>query len=244
MALRLSTGFRNALLSKKGEATNLVTGTTISFGDGTGTDGRDQILDSGDGLGDFVKRSQITVSGSGSGTNDGTFEILSVADGAIEVVADSFATESATEQIILASAEGGSVSDLFRNGVICIFTGSQPASANLTETGFTKLVTITIGSGAFVAGAPGNGINLDVSTAGVLAKDADEVWSGSGLADGTAGWFRFYANPYTTGQDETTAVRFDGSCATSGAQLNLSSTAVTTGGTTTVDSVAMTFPAS
>ena len=48
---------------------------------------------------------------------------------------------------------------------------------------------------------------------------------------------------YTTGAS-TTEIRFDGSIATSGKELNISNTAITTGGTTTVDSVEMTMPAS
>lgn len=242
MALRLSTGLRNALLEKKAEATDLITATTISFEDGTGTDGRDQILDSGDGLAGFEKRKNITVSGSDSGTNDGTFEILSVAAGAIEVAAGSFSSESEGEQIILASAEGGSISDIFRNGVIDIYSGSQPADADTGETG-TKLVTITLSSGAFVADAAANGINFDETSSGVLSKDADEVWSGEGLDDGTAGWFRLYDNSYTIGSS-TSAIRLDGSVATSGAQLNLSNTVISTGGTTTVDTAELTMPAS
>jgi len=242
MALRLSTGLRNALLSNKAEAENLVTGTTISFGDGTGTGGRDQILDSGNGLAGFEKRRKITVSGSSGGTNDGTFEILSVAAGAIEVAAGSFSSESASEQIILASADGGSISDIFRNCVIDVYSGAQPSNADSGETG-TKLVSITLSSGAFVAGAAANGLNFDEATAGVLAKDTDEVWSGEGLADGTAGWFRIYANAYTTGASSS-AVRLDGSVSTSGGQFNMSNTAITDGGTTTVDSVSLTMPAS
>lgn len=239
MTLRISTGMRNALLSQRAVVTALKTGTTISFGDGTGTDGRDQILDSANGLGNFVKRGMITVQG--SGTNDGTFEILSVTSGVIEVAAGSLTTEAAGAQVILAGAVGGSVSDLFRNAVIDIYSGSQPASADAAETG-TKLARITLASGVFSPGSPINGVNFDVSTAGVLAKDADEVWSGLGLADGTAGWFRLYANAGTTGASDS-AIRLDGSIATSGGQFNMSNTAIVTGGTTTVDSVALTMPA-
>jgi hypothetical protein len=242
MALRLSTGLRNALLSKKAEAENLLTATTISFGDGTGSGSRDQILDSGDGLAGFEKRKKITVSGSAGGTNDGTFEILSVAAGSIEVPAGSFSSESAGEQIILASADGGSISDLFRNGVLDIYAGPQPSDADTGEAG-TKLVSITLSSGAFVADAAANGINFDETSSGVLSKNADEVWSGEGLDDGTAGWFRLYDNSYTTGSSAS-AIRLDGSVATSGAQLNLSNTSISTGGTTTVDTAELTMPAS
>ena len=51
-----------------------------------------------------------------------------------------------------------------------------------------------------------------------------------------------YANAYTTGAS-TSAVRFDGSVASSGAQFNMSNTTVTEGGTSTVDSVVITLPA-
>lgn len=241
MALRLSTGLRNALLSTKATATDLITGITISFGDGTGTSSRDQILDSGDGLSGFEKRKYITVSGSGGGTNDGTFEILSVAAGAIEVPAGSFTTEAASAQIILASANGGSISDLFRNCVIDIYSGSQPATADAAETG-TKLVSITLDSGTFVADAAANGLNFDVAASGVLSKDTDETWSGLGLAAGTGGWFRMYDNGYTTGAS-TEEIRLDGSVATSGSQLTLSNTAITVGGTTSVTAAELTMPA-
>jgi len=70
MALRLSTGLRNALLEQKAQATNLMTATTISFGDGTGTNGRDQILDSDDGLGDFIVNGKITVAGASEAGTD------------------------------------------------------------------------------------------------------------------------------------------------------------------------------
>jgi hypothetical protein len=239
MALRLSTGLRNALLDEKATANNLMVGTTISFEEGTGTDSRDRIIDSGDGLAGFVRRGKITVSGTSS--NDGSYEILAVAAGYIEVAAGSLSTEAAGGTVILAGATGGSFSDIFQNCICDIYSGSQPANADAAETG-TKLCTITLSSGAFSGGSATNGLNFGEVSSGVLSKEAGEVWSGVGLASGTAGWFRFYDNNYTTGAS-TTAVRFDGSVATSGGQLNISNTTITVGGTTTVDSVALTFPA-
>jgi hypothetical protein len=241
MALRLSTGLRDALLEKKATATNLMTADTISFGDGTGTSSRDQILDSADGLGDFIVNGKITVAGAGEAGNNDTFDILSVADGVIEVPAGSLTTESAGADVLLAGADGGSISDIFRNGVIDIYSGSQPANADAVESG-TKLARITLSSGAFVAAAPDNGLNFDAATSGVLAKATGETWSGEGLANGTAGWFRIYDNSLTTGASAT-AIRMDGSIATSGGQLNMTTTSIVTSGTTTVDSVALTFPA-
>lgn len=140
---------------------------------------------------------------------------------------------------ILSSA---SFQDALVNGVIDIYSGAQPASADDAESG-NKLLTITVGSGAFTPGTAANGINFADAVAGAIAKVAAEVWSGVAVATGTAGWFRFYANDKGTGASAT-AKRFDGSIATSGAQLNMSSTAITAGATTTIDSFTVTMPAS
>jgi hypothetical protein len=239
MAFRLSTGLRNALLDEKAEALNLMTATTISFEDGTGTSGRDQILDSGDGLGDFIVGDKITVAGSTS--NNVTAEILGVTAAAIEVAAGTLATEDAGDPVVLASARGGSFSDLFRQGVMRIYSGTQPATADAAETG-TLLCTISQSSAAFTKDVFANGLRLGAVASGVLAKEAGDVWSGVGVAAGTAGWFRFYDNSLTTGES-TSAIRFDGAVATSGSQCNMANTAVTVGGTSTVDTVALTLPA-
>ena len=242
MALRLSTGLRNALLDKKAEATNLIVATTVSFESGTGTGGRDRILDSGNGLGDYIRRDTVTVSGSTS--NDGNYEILAVANGYLEIASSSLTNESAEDAgaVVLAGARGGAFVDLFRNCIVDVFTGSQPVSADAAETG-SKLVSITLSSGPFTGGSAENGINFGEVASGVLHKEAGEVWSGLGLVAGTAGWFRFYANDYVLGAS-VTAIRMDGGVATSGSQFNLSNTSITVGGTTTVDSVSLTLPAS
>ena len=240
MALRLSTGLRNALLDKKAEATNLIVATTVSFESGTGTGGRDRILDSGNGFGDYIRRDTVTVSGSTS--NDGNYEILAVANGYLEIASSSLTNESAGDTVVLAGARGGAFVDLFRNCIVDVFTGSQPVSADAAETG-SKLVSITLSSGPFTGGSADNGINFGEVASGVLHKEAGEVWSGLGLVAGTAGWFRFYANDYVLGAS-VTAIRMDGGVATSGSQFNLSNTSITVGGTTTVDSVSLTLPAS
>jgi hypothetical protein len=242
MTIRLSTGLRNAMLDEKAEVQEAYTADTISFGDSTGTGGNDQILDSADGLADFSVGDKITVFGSTS--NNFTAEILAVeTDGsAIEVAAGNVTTEAAGDQVVLASARGGSLADLFRYGVMRIFAGSMPTDADTTE-GSTALVEITQGSGTFVAGTEDNGLLLGNVSSGVLAQETGETWSGAATSTGTAGWFRFYDNALTTGAS-TTAIRFDGDIATSGAALNMSNTSITSGGTVTIDSVSITQPAS
>jgi len=241
MALRLSTGLRNKLMDQEAEAVVvLVAQTTIAFDDtGSGPNGGDQITDSGDGLAAAIKKGMITVYGSTS--NNGTFKVLSVAsDGSyVEVESGDLTAESAGQSVTLVSATGASFADLFRNGVMKIFPGTQPANADLTE-GVTELVEITLASGT-PFNSNQNGINFGDASAGVLGKDAGEVWSGQASASNTAGWFRFYDKNRTTGASST-AVRFDGAISTAGAQLNMSNTTITSGGTTTIDSVAITLP--
>ncbi|QLA17701.1 hypothetical protein [Desulfolutivibrio sulfoxidireducens] len=136
----------------------------------------------------------------------------------------------------------GSFKEIMADGVVRIFPGTQPTSADDAE-GATQLVQITLASGTFTAGAADNGLEFGTASGGILAKSSGEVWSGVASVTGTAGWFRFYANDLTTGAS-TTQARFDGSISTSGAQLNMSSTAITAGATTTIDSFTITFPAS
>ena len=105
----------------------------------------------------------------------------------------------------------------YANGVIAIFGGTMPATANDTE-GSSPLVLLTLNGGAFTAGVATNGINLSTPVDGVLSKASGETWSGVGLAAAGTGtqatWFRHYANDYVTGAS-TTAVRYDGAIGTS-----------------------------
>lgn len=135
-----------------------------------------------------------------------------------------------------------SFKSIMGNGVIRVFSGVQPSSADDAEAA-TLLLEITVSSGTVTAGTATNGLTFDAPADGALSKAASEVWSGAASTTGTAGWFRFYANDLTTGAS-TTAARFDGSVSTSGAQLNMSSTAITAGATTTIDSFTVTMPAS
>ena len=127
-----------------------------------------------------------------------------------------------------------------------IYSGAQPASADELETG-TLLVEISESGGAFVSGSPEYGLNFgETAASAILGKAAAETWSGQAGATDTAGYFRFYPNDVSShiGADAggETKIRFDGAIATSGAQLNMSNTTITSGGTTTIDSVAVTMP--
>ena len=123
-------------------------------------------------------------------------------------------------------------SSIFANGIIEVRTGTQPASADAAATG-TLLGTFTLNSGAFVAGSPTNGLTFAAAENGAVSKSG--VWSFSGIAAGTAGWFRLKGNALDNDALSTTLPRLDGSIATSGADLNLSNISISPGAPSTVD---------
>ena len=129
---------------------------------------------------------------------------------------------------------------VFANGIIEIYTGTQPATADAAVTG-TLLGTVTLNSGAFVAGTATNGLTFAAAASGAVSKSG--VWSFNGIAAGTAGWFRLKGNGVDAGALSTTLPRLDGSVATSGADLNLSNIAIAVGAPNTVDTYTFTIPA-
>ena len=126
----------------------------------------------------------------------------------------------------------GSLKDIFNGAQIEVYTGSQPTTADAAEAG-TLLVTIKNGS---------SGITFDDSASAVLSKAAAETWNGTCVATGTAGWFRL-RHSVDTEALSTTEYRIDGAVATSGSQLNMSSTTFTLGAVETIGTFSLTFPA-
>ena len=129
------------------------------------------------------------------------------------------------------------------NGTIEIYSGSQPASANDAATG-TLLGRVTVNAGAWTEGSPTNGLNFSAAAARQMSKTS-AIWQFIGLADGTAGWFRYRGNAVDTGAADPTfsLPRIDGRIATTGAELNMSNLNIVTGATTTIDSFTLRWPA-
>ena len=91
-----------------------------------------------------------------------------------------------------------------------------------------------------------NGLLMDYNAAaGVLTKDVTQTWSGTAGATGTAGWFRYKGSVVDADALDSSAVflRMDGSIATSGSDMNMSSTAVTSGAVQTISEFSFTVPA-
>lgn len=239
MAWLKSTGLREKIKGYRGLAIHAVYGTTISFGDGTGAGGRDQLLDSGNGLAGFSEGQQITVLGSTS--NDGvTGRILTVAAGSIELPAGLLTTESAGDPVFIIACDGGCFLDCFRNCFIDLRTGAVPANADLAETG-SLLVTLTRdGDGS-------TGINFSDSgslTAGIETDpdtNVDEVIKGTGVLTGQAQSCWIYDSNHTTGAS-TSSVRMVGSVGVTGADCNMpNGTTVTSGVDVEGTEVSLTF---
>lgn len=231
MARKFSTALRNAILG----AAVSVTASTISSSS-TGN----KILDSANGMAIFQPGDKISVPAALIAAGYGT--VLTVqTDGSYLTVSETCLDQAAGAAYTVSLCNRRAFRDIFANGILEIYSGSQPADADTAESG-TKLLRITVSSGAVTPGVATNGLDFDAPSGGVLSKAAAETWSGVGLATGTAGWFRFYTNMYHTGSG-TSKVRFDGSVSTSGAQLNLSSLSIVEAATTTIDTFTVTLSA-
>jgi len=107
-------------------------------------------------------------------------------------------------------------------GTIEVRTGAQPATPADAATG-TLLVTFTLNDPAYTG-----------PTVGVMDLDVTPAIQANPVATGTAGWFRL--------KDSTGAAVLDGACGTSGAQLNLTTTALETGVQVSIASGTITQP--
>ena len=133
----------------------------------------------------------------------------------------------------------------FLNGVIYVYSGPQPLTADAAISG-ALLGIVTNNGAAFAFGVATNGLQFDAPVAGAVPKAAAQAWKFTGLVAGTAGWFRLMANAADNLGDDSVAVllpRLDGSIGVTGADLNLSNIAVTIGAPNTVDVFTFTIPA-
>lgn len=128
----------------------------------------------------------------------------------------------------------GSLATLMAGGLIKIYSGSPPASADDAASG-SLLCTISLNS-------TGTGVNMaSTASSGVLAKSTSETWSGVVALSGAATYYRHVAAS-DTGASSTAQARLQGEIATAGAELNLSSTTLTSGATQTVDYYSVALP--
>lgn len=244
MALRRSQGLLNKMLGLRATVVAILThgvdSTSLTFAVSDSS-----IADSNNGLvtAGFVAGMAITINGTSN--NDGATGALikSVATDGSKMTFDTgvIADEAGAASMTIAGARGGSMKDIMQNGVIRVYSGAQPATPEAAVTG-TLLIQITVASGAFAHGLEAGGIEFGDPVTNYIEKCADEVWSGVGLAAGTAGWFRFVANPTDDGSLDTDLPRIDGTVGISGADAAISNTQIAVGATYTLDTMKLTAP--
>lgn len=128
----------------------------------------------------------------------------------------------------------GSLRAALLNGKIRVFTGSEPASADAAETGTLLCVIDKNGAGA--------GFSMDTTAVdGIVAKVVADVLKGTNLATGTAGYYR-HVGASDTGAASTTEPRVQGRVSTSGAEMNLGSTALVRGIEQPLDEYSINLP--
>lgn len=154
-----------------------------------------------------------------------------------------FSTGLRNQMLADAANSGNGLGEIFKDGVIYIQSGAQPASADAALTGTTLLI-ITVDGGAFTPGSPTNGLEFDPPTAGVMPKAAAENWQGVGIAAGVATWFRHMANGVDSFGSSTTLPRIDGPAGTFGTSLIMSTVNIAIGTPVTVDQYNVFFNAS
>lgn len=122
------------------------------------------------------------------------------------------------------NAQADALSDLLDNGYLRIYDGTQPANANTAIT--TQVLLAELRFNATAAPAASSG----VLTMNSITQDS------SANNTGTATWFRALKSDGST-------VVFDGSVGTSGSDLNLGSTSITSGASVAVTSMTFTVSA-
>lgn len=129
--------------------------------------------------------------------------------------------------------------------------GAGANGLTVTTTSTTLTVDIdnagspgTSEAGVFAGGVDAaNGLNfLETVSLGAINKELT-VWQGSGVVAGTAGWFRYVAGGSTVDGTANTDVRFDGTVATSGGDMTISSTAIASGAVYTISTGVITVSA-
>lgn len=258
MALRLSTALRN-ILNRDGSLKRALHGGVIEIYSGSQPASADSavagtllatITDaSGTHTNEVLSTGSVELTGGTDGSVTAlTVDGVSIIDNAVAFntslaqtasdLADEINSSLSTPEYT-ASASGAVVTISAAPG-----TGTGPNGMTVASTVSGTLTKTDTNMASGVASA--NGLKFGDSVAGVLSKLSSQTWSGVAGATGTAGWFRFKGSVADAGAADSDAdyIRLDGAISTSGAQLNMSSTSISSGATQTISSFALTLPAS
>lgn len=243
MAIKLSTQCVNDLMGKQAVVKAFFQGNTGAYVDGGGSS--DTITDSGNGFvtAGFAPNDLIYTKGSTTGANNlSAVALTAVAAGTLTFATGTVNTAEAfaTTTCVIA-CKGGSLRDIFKDGILRIYAGTVPATADAAGTSATLLCELTASSGAWSAGAFTNGLEFSAATAGVIGILSGETWSGVNAASGTATFFRFFGNATDANGATTTLPRIQGTIGTSGTDMTTANTSLTASETTTCSAFTLTL---
>lgn len=258
MALRLSDGLRN-FLNEGGSLKQAFAGGKILLYTGsqpatanaavTGTLLATYTLSSGAHTNEVKATGSLVLATGASGSVD-TFTVNSIEIMGSATAFNTSLAQTATDIVTKINNNPKNMLFVASNGGTSTITltakpglGTLPNGWVVAATATTITVTPTNVSGGVNSV---NGLKFGDSAAGVLVKDPSQTWSGVAAATGTAGWFRLVSAVSDSGALDSaeTFLRLDGNVATSGANLNLSSTSIATGATQTISTFSITEPAS
>lgn len=216
MTIGLSTPLSNSLASDPKSKREFIS-STISFGDGDGTGGRDTINDASGGLDIFVKGSfLLLLPPEPNPDRNKVVKVLSSSSTKLEVAAGTLtAMATGTLFTIQEPDIAGSFSSIFRNCTIHLFKEYRAANADLAEPG-TPVCKITLNGADFTPGQPENGLNFGDIVDSILRRAIDpetgntEIWTGDPLQEATVNSYICYANDVITGAS-IASYRFNGS---------------------------------
>lgn len=259
MALRFSKGLRNFINEGGSIKQALANGKLLIYTGAQPTTADDAVAgsllvtitkSSGAYTAETRATGSVTLTGGASGSVDTvTVNSIDILGGAVSYDTSLTVTAAAVAAkinhnpknfLFVATSDGAAVTLTAKPGLgtLC---NTWAVSATLTT---ITASYVNIGSG--VAGVnSANGLTFGDSAAGVLVRNPLETWSGTAVGDGTAGWFRFVGAVSDSGAADSSEVyhRLDGNIATSGANLNMSNTAIVTGAVQTVNAFSLTYPA-
>lgn len=256
MALRLSTGLRNFLLSGgslkdafNGGKLFLYSGAQPTTADDafTGTLLATITLASGAHTAEVQSSGTVTLNTGGAGSVD-TLTVNS-----LEIMGSSTAFNTSLTQTaadVATKINRNTKNKLFKassSGAVITIT-AKPGLGTLPNTWVvaSTVTTITKTDVNMAGGVNSvNGLTLDVSASGTVSKMGTETWSGSAGNTGTAGYFVLIGPVADAGALDSLATfsRIEGAIATSGAELNMSSTSIVSAATQTISNFSLTEPA-
>lgn len=258
MTVRLSTGARNAFTKSMGFGAMLNRG-YIEVYSGSQPATADAVkgtllLQITAASGALTKETRaagtVTITGVASGSIDAiTVGGLNIIPDGTIAVAGGETTSTMATKLCEAINRNGIMTATVSGAVVTIKGRPGTGVTTATIAGTLSTVTATyVAMGTTTAGvAPVNGLYLDTESAGVIAKPSSVVWSGVGVAVGTAGWARFYSSDTAdTGAALSAAPwypRLDGNCGVGSGDFQLSTLSIVVGLPVTLDTFSWTQPA-